>query len=573
MLRFQHQAYLGFLVVIVLLGVLFVLFLIQRKKKMKALGDSNLIELLIPSYSAVLSKLKFASLLLALFFGIIALANLQKSGESEKVTQEGIDVVIALDVSNSMYAQDLQPSRLERAKLLTTKLVEKLSENRMALILFAGRPYISVPLTSDIEALKMNLSIASPDQIPTQGTVIGDALQMASQTFNTKDAKHKAIILISDGEDHEEKAISEAKKLADKGIILCTVGVGSEDGSKIPIPGSQDFKKDRDGQEVISKMNEDELQKIADAGKGLYVRLDNIGSVVNELDNRLAQLGKSNLGDSRFMNYTSYFQYFLAISLLLMLIEFFIPGRRAKKRLHTAFHLLLLLLLPQFLSAQTENKNIYRGNVFYKKGDYQKAITEYQKSLDKKEKISNRTAKFNMGNALFQSKNNEQALQQYEQVGAKAEDNKLSAASYHNAGNVRATEQKWQEAISYYKASLKKNPNSPETKYNLAYAQKKLQEQKNKDKDKKDDKNKDQNKDQDKQQQPQKPDDKKENGQPKEDKGKEEEKKTQRPQPQPSKLSKDQADKLLDALGREEQKIKDKKEKGKASGRILDKDW
>jgi len=212
MFRFQHQEYFVFLVLVGLAILCYLFYQGWRKNKIKQFGKEDLVADLMPSYSAVLTKLKFIILATALFFGVLGLANLQKRGKVEKFAQKGIDVMIALDISNSMYAQDLKPNRLEKAKLLANRLIDKMSGNRMGLVLFAGRSYLSVPLTNDIAALKMNLSIASPEMANTQGTVLGDALQTSLESFNSKDLKHKAIILISDGEDHDEKAIREAKR-------------------------------------------------------------------------------------------------------------------------------------------------------------------------------------------------------------------------------------------------------------------------------------------------------------------------------------------------------------------------
>ncbi len=562
MLRFQHQEYFVFLLLVGVAVLLFFGYQIWRNKKINLFGKEDLVKDLMPSYSGFFSKVKFILLIAALFVGVVGLANLQKRGAVEKIPQKGIDVMIALDVSNSMYAQDLSPSRLEKEKLFTDKLIDKLRGNRIGLVLFAGRSYLSVPLTSDVEALKMNLSLASPENLPTQGTVIGDALQMSLESFNNKDANHKAVVLISDGEDHEEKAISEAKKLGEKGIMLCTVGVGSDEGSTILLPDGN-TKKDRDGQEVISKMNATELKNIADAGQGIFVNLSNIGSDVNLITHRLDQISKTNLGDSRLANYSSYFQIFLAIMLVLLIIEFFMPSRKPNRRLRTAFHTVLFMLLPQIMFAQVLDKNISTGNDLYKKEQYEKAAAEYQKTLADKKAKTKEPARFNLGNAFFRGQNGEQALKQYDAVGTTSKDNRVGAAAYHNAGNVHAEEKKWQEAINYYKASLKKNPSSAETKYNLAYAQKKLKDEQNKKDDKKDD-----DKDNDKKQEPEKP---KDDGKPKDDKGDKE--KNKKPEPQPSKLSKEQAKKLLDALSREEKKVKDEKEKGKAGAQILDKDW
>jgi len=583
MFRFQHQEYFILLLLIGVVVFLYIFYRGWRKKKIAVLGKEDLVRDLMPSYQPILTKIKFSLLVTALFFGVLGMANLQKRGKIEKMTQKGIDIMIALDISNSMYAQDLKPSRLEKAKLFASKLIDKMNGNRIGLILFAGRSYISVPLTSDVAALKMNLNLANPKIAPTQGTVMGDALQMSYESFNSKDAKHKAIVMISDGEAHEDKAIREAEKIGKKGIMLCTVGVGSAEGSNILMPNDE-IKTDREGNEVISKMNAAELKKVAESGQGIFVNLSSIGADVNQIANRLNQISKTNLGQSRLANYTSYFQYFLVIMLLLVLLEFFLPSRKSNQRLRTAFSLFVFLVLPQFVGAQTIDKNIYKGNQFYKKQEYKKAATAYEKTVaDKKAKTKN-PARFNLGNALLRAKDPEQALKQYEYVGVKAKDNKMSSYAFHNAGNVMAEQKKWQEAVNYYKASLKKNPGAKQTQYNLAYAQKKLkqqQQQKNQDKDKKKEKDKKEKnknkKDNKEKEKKEKKDDKKE-----EDSSKKEESDQSKPdgknqgnqpKPKPSNMSKQQAKKILDALNRAEKKIKDKKAKQQSGAYRLEKDW
>lgn len=272
--------------------------------------------------------LKFSFLIMSLVIGVIGLANLQAGSRSEKVERKGIDVMIALDVSKSMLAQDLKPNRLEKAKQLIARLTEKLSNDRIGLITFAGRAYVSVPLTVDLTALKMNLSGASPDMVPTQGTVIGEAISMARQSFNTKETKYKSIILISDGEDHDEGAADEVKKAVSEGIMINTVGIGSPEGSVIFDPETHENKRDQEGNEVISKLNEKELQDIASAGQGVYLRLGNTDAAADAIARQIGSTEQKNFGDSMFTDYNSYFQYFLGASLILMLIEFFIPQRK-----------------------------------------------------------------------------------------------------------------------------------------------------------------------------------------------------------------------------------------------------
>ena len=218
MLRFQHIEYLWFLLDIPLMIVIYIVWLKQRQAKLLKIGDLQLVNELLPNYSQRRNTIKFTLLVLALFFGVISLANLQSGARSEKVSRKGIDVMIALDVSKSMLAKDVSPNRLEKSKQFILRLLEKLSNNRIGLIIFAGKAYTSVPLTVDISALKMNLSTANPDMVPTQGTVLGDAISMASESFNSKETKYKSIVLISDGEDHDETAIDQVKKAVDEAL-------------------------------------------------------------------------------------------------------------------------------------------------------------------------------------------------------------------------------------------------------------------------------------------------------------------------------------------------------------------
>jgi len=282
----------------------------------------------MPRYSRPLRLFKFCLLVVALAIGIIGLANLQAGSRTEKIERKGIDVMIALDVSKSMLAQDLSPNRLEKAKQFIARLLEKLGNDRIGLITFAGRAYVSVPLTVDMSALKMNLAGASPTQVPTQGTVIGEAISMARQSFNAKETKYKSIILISDGEDHDEGVADEVKKAVGEGIMINTVGIGSPEGSPIFDPETRANKRDEKGDEVISKLNEKELQEIASAAQGVYLRLGNTDAAADAIAKQISSTEQKNFGDNIFTDYNSYYQYFIGIALLLILIEFFIPEQK-----------------------------------------------------------------------------------------------------------------------------------------------------------------------------------------------------------------------------------------------------
>jgi Ca-activated chloride channel homolog len=236
--------------------------------------------------------------------------------------------VIALDVSNSMLATDLPPSRLDRAKQMVLKLMEQMPNDRIALVVFAGKAYLQMPLTTDHKAAGIFVSSASPDAVPTQGTVFSEALRMSSKAFNTKEGRFKSVVLISDGEDFDEEALKAADELAEEGVMVCTVGLGSAEGSQIPDPATNDFKRDAMGNVVISKLNEEELKQIAERTKGSYVHFENTEGTVNALMHQLSQVEKKSFTDVSLLNYHSYYMWFTMAMFLLLVGEFLLPERK-----------------------------------------------------------------------------------------------------------------------------------------------------------------------------------------------------------------------------------------------------
>jgi Ca-activated chloride channel family protein len=326
MLRFQHSEYLWALVLLLVLQLAFIGVSWWKRRSIRKLGDPVLVEKLFLGYSRQLFVFKFLLLFLAFFFGVVGLANLQKGSRMEKITRKGVDVVIALDVSKSMLAGDVKPDRLTRAKQLISKLTDKLDNDRVGLVVFAGNAYLQMPLTIDYSATKMYLGTVTPDMIPTQGTAIGQAIQVSDEAFNKKERKHKSLIIISDGEDQQEGAIQKAKVAFETGVVINTIGIGSVSGSPLPDPETGAYKKDREGNTVVSKLNENALRAIASAGKGVYVHLDNnTEEVVNTLVNKIDSMEQKEFGENIFTDYNSFFQYFLVISLILLVVEFFIP--------------------------------------------------------------------------------------------------------------------------------------------------------------------------------------------------------------------------------------------------------
>jgi Ca-activated chloride channel family protein len=336
MLRFQHMSYLFALGALPVLIVLFLWMLYWRKGKLKKIGDPELVNTQIRGFIPGRHTFKFILLVFALGAIIIGWANLQSADRSEKIQRKGVDVVIALDVSKSMLAKDLQPDRLTRAKQLIARTIDKMQNDRVALVLFAGRSYLQVPMTVDYSAVKMMLQNAGPDAVPTQGTVIGDAVDMAIKSFSQQERKFKTLVIISDGEDHDEQAIAKAREAAEQGIIIHTVGIGSPQGATIFDPTTRSEKLDENGQPVISKLNEDELKQIAAAGHGTYTLLQNTDEVANKLVKEMDGMEQKSLGSVVFTDYTSYFQYFLIVGFLAMFIEWLLPGAKMKMKAKTA---------------------------------------------------------------------------------------------------------------------------------------------------------------------------------------------------------------------------------------------
>ncbi len=310
---------------------LFILLLRWKDSVIKKIGDRQLVRALIAGYSSRLFSLKFGLMSLAFAAGVLAVMNLRKPGDSDGISRKGIDVVIALDVSKSMLATDLAPDRLERAKQLINKLMNAMPNDRIGLVLFAGQAYLQMPLTTDHGAAAMFVSSASPGAVPQQGTVIREALTRSAGAFNAVERRFKAVVLISDGEDHDEEAIKTSKELAAQGMMINTVGIGSPEGAYIPDPATGGNKKDELGNDVISKLNEEELKQIAENTNGVYVRLQDSDDAVKTLLQQLSQIETKAYGDVSLTNYKTFYWWFAGFMLLLLLAEFFIPETKKVK--------------------------------------------------------------------------------------------------------------------------------------------------------------------------------------------------------------------------------------------------
>jgi len=331
MLSFQHIEYLYALLALVPLTLIFLLVLRWKARVKRRLGDEELVNRLTKQYSPRLYLIKFLAVLIAVALAIVAGANLRKPAKGDKETKGGIDVMVALDVSKSMWAEDAKPTRLDKAKQFIETLIDRLGDNRVGLVVFAGQAYLQMPLTTDVVASKIFVSNATPDAVPVQGTEIGEALQLCNRSLDTKEKKYKAVLLISDGEDHDPKSEEVLQQLSDEGVIVNTIGVGSPGGSPIIEPGNTEYKKDANGQTVISKLNEKELADIAQKTGGQYNHLDDVAQTVNAVMQQLNGMEKKAIdaGDGE-RQYTSLYAFLLLPALILLLVEIFIPERKKR---------------------------------------------------------------------------------------------------------------------------------------------------------------------------------------------------------------------------------------------------
>ncbi len=329
--RFQYKEFVWLFLALAVLVLLFFGLLRWKRKVSKRIGDVKLVKLLISDFSSKLFTSKFIFFSAAFVLGIAAVMNPRKPGDASSVTRQGIDVAIAIDVSKSMLAADLAPNRLERAKQFVSKLMNEMPNDRIALILFAGKAYLQMPLTVDHGAARMFISTASPDAVPQQGTVITDALTMSAKVFDSKEKRYKTIILISDGEDHDESAVKTAGELAEQGVMINTIGIGSPEGAEIIDPATGAAKKDEAGNIVISKLNEQTLQEIAKETNGIYIRLQSSDAAIPVLINQLSQIDKKAFSDVSQINFRTFYFWFAGLMLLLLVAEIFISETKKKK--------------------------------------------------------------------------------------------------------------------------------------------------------------------------------------------------------------------------------------------------
>ena len=562
MFRFEEPIYLYLLAVIPVLAL--VRWLLERKqhKRLRKFGDPELLSQLMPDVSRWRPAAKFWTLEAALALLIVMIARPQMGTRISHDKRTGIETIIAMDISNSMLAEDVVPSRLDRTKMMVENLVDNFTDDKIGLIVFAGDAFVQLPITSDYVSAKMFLSDIHPSLMATQGTDIATAINMATNSFTQQQGVGKAIIVVTDGEDHEGGALEAAKDAKKKGMRVYVLGVGSPNGAPIPL-GNGNYMKDRTGNTVMTKLNEEMCRQVAEAGGGAYIHVDNNSNAQQQLDNELSKLTKKEMQSTIYSDYDEQFQAFGIIALILLIIEICILDRKNPlarrinifgRRQRTATVLLLLFAATASV-AQTDRQYVTSGNKLFRNGQFDQAEVAYRKAIEKNPR--NPQAHYNLGNALMAQKKDSAAVQSL-QKSTELETSKIrKAMAFHNIGVVCQQHKMYGEAIEAYKSALRLNPKDDATRYNLELCkrqQKNQQNQKNQnqqDKDKKDKNGKD------------KKNDKQKND--KQDQNKKKE----------NKMSKENAEQMLNAAMQQEKSTQQRIKKAMQRPRSakLDKEW
>ncbi len=563
MFRFEDPQYLYLLLLIPVLAVIRFITYRNKKKRLRKFGDPRLLKELMPDVSRWRPGIKFWLLEAALALLILMLARPQMGTRISHEKRTGIETIICLDISNSMLAEDVTPSRLDRAKMMVENLVDHFTDDKIGLIVFAGDAFVQLPITSDYVSAKMFLSNIDPSMMATQGTDIARAIEMATHSFTQEKGIGKAIIVITDGEDHEGGAVEAAEAAKKDGMRVYMLGIGSTKGAPIPISGSSDYMTDNTGQTVMSALNEDMCRQIASGGGGAYIHVENNSNAQDLLDQELDKLSKKETQSTIYSDYDEQFQAFGILALLLLIIEIcLLESRNPLMKRVSLFGVrkktaatILLLFVVMSMSAQSDRQYVRQGNKQFRGADFANAEVSYRKALEKNDR--NPQAHYNLGNSLLSQNKDSAAVAEYEKA-TKTETNPLrKAQAYHNMGVICQRHQMFGEAIEAYKNSLRLNPHDDETRYNLELCkrqQKKQQNQQNKDNKNNQDKKDNNKQDQQKQQQQQK------------------QKQQQKQEP---KMSKENAEQLLNAAMQQEKQTQErmKKAQQQPQRRNVQKNW
>ena len=550
MFRFESSQYLYLLLVLLALTAIHYYIKYVKKQQIKRFGDPELTRQLFLGVSHWRPEVKFWLAMAALTCFIVALARPQFGTRLDTRERMGIEAIIALDVSNSMLAEDVKPNRLEKAKMMVSNMVDGMRDDKIGLVVFAGQAFTQLPITSDYVSAKMFLETISPSLISVQGTDVAEAINLSMRSFTQQEDVSRAIFIITDGEDNEGRAVEAAKQAASQGVRVYVLGIGNPGGAPIPIPGTGQYIIDEEGNTVVSKLSEEMCREIATAGGGSYIYVDNSSSAQKKLSEQIDRLSKAKMESQIYSEYDEQFQGFILIGLLLLLIDVLIIERESKstwlRRLLTPRSSLIapcLLLFSLAASSQTDRDFVRRGNRYMRDSIYNKAQVEYQKAIERDN--TNPISHYNLGNALLYQDKAEDAMKEYETAARLEKDKKRLSQIYHNMGVVLQAAKQFDKAVACYRNSLRNDPTNNETRYNYAlslYQLKKNPPSQDNQNQQKDEQGKDEKEEKQQEQKPQQQDKKDE----------------QQQQAQPEQMSRENAEQMLNAAMQDEKATQEK---------------
>ena len=550
MFRFESSQYLYLLLVLLALTAIHYYFKYIKKQQIKRFGDPELTRQLFLGVSRWRPEVKFWLAMAALACFIVALARPQFGTRLDTRERMGIEAIIALDVSNSMLAEDVKPNRLEKAKMMVSNMVDGMRDDKIGLVVFAGQAYTQLPITSDYVSAKMFLETISPSMISVQGTDVAEAITLSMRSFTQQEDVSRAIFIITDGEDNEGRAVEAAKQAASQGIRVYVLGIGNPGGAPIPIPGTGQYIIDEEGNTVVSKLSEEMCRDIATAGGGTYIYVDNSSSAQKRLSEQIDRLSKAKMESQIYSEYDEQFQGFILIGLLLLLIDVLLLERESKstwlRRLLAPRSSLVapcLLLFSLAAMSQTDRDYVRKGNRYMRDSIYDKAQVEYQKAIERDN--TNPISHYNLGNALLYQNKAEDAMKEYETAARLEKDKGRLAQIYHNMGVVLQAAKQFDKAVACYRNSLRNDPTNNETRYNYAlslFQLKKNQNNQNNQDQQKDDQGKDEKEEKQQEQKPQQ----------------QEKKDEQQQQQQQEQMSRENAEQMLNAAMQDEKATQEK---------------
>ena len=565
----------GYLLLILLIPLMFTAYWLMRRfrrKRISRFGDPELVAQLTPEVPRRKGWAKLTIISVALFFFSLGMARPQIGATLKERQIKGAEIMVVLDVSNSMLAEDYSPNRLERAKLAISKLVDELQGDRIGLIIFAGESFVQLPITSDYVSAKIFLNSITTESVPVQGTALGEAIRTAIRGFTSESEHSRAIILITDGENHEDDPVAAARDAVDMGAKVFCIGVGSPEGKPIPMDGG--LLKDKDGNIVVTRLDEQTLRDIASAGEGLYVRAGNTEFGLNPVIDEIRTLQDKEFQSVVFEEFDEQYMYFFAIALVFLLIEFFMSDTRNHRSLFgrsgktLAAIAAMIVLAPAVMSAQSDRTEVRAGNKDFKKGLFREAEIDYKRALIVDS--ASVTAKYNLGNTLYKAESYNEAELYFKDLGDTLKNLSSSKASdyFHNSGNIALKQKKYQEAVEAFKESLRLEPDNFETKSNLAYAQKMLkdqqQNQQSQNQQQQQQQQQDQNQDQNQQNQDQNQNNDQQNDQNQDQNQNQQNQDQQQQQQNQPQISPQAAQQMLQAIEDKEKQTQDKVKKAKA---------